>query len=128
MMDLGKIIYAALAGDVGVTAIAGTRIYPGVIPQEIDRPCVSYDIGSLPGVDGTAPVHSTTVNASCFAREKNDAHSLADAVDGKLEGLRGEATGVSLRSLYKASYQEAFDTDLNVYAVLLTYDAVVVLM
>ena len=127
MMDLGKIIYSALTGDSGVTAIAGQRIYPSVIPQEIDRPCISYDIGSLPGIDGTAPIYQPTVNVSCFAREKQDAHDLAAAVDTKLEILRGAVTGVTLKTMWKSSYQEGFDPDLEAYAVLLTYTTIVVL-
>ena len=127
MMDLGKIIYSALAGNAGVTALAGQRIYPDVIPQEIDRPCLSYDIGSLPGIDGTAPLYSTTVNVSCFARDKESTHSLAAAVDTKLENYRGAATGVTLLNMYKSSYQEAFDPDLDCFAVLLTYTANIVL-
>lgn len=126
-MDLGKIIYSALSGDSAVAEIAGQRIYPGVIPQEIDRPCISYDIGSLPGIDGTAPLYSPTVNISCIAREKLDAHSLAAAVDAKLENLRGEVAGVTLKSMWKASYQEAFDPELDAYAVVLTYTTMVVL-
>ena len=127
MMDLGKIVFSKLSGNAGVSALAGSRIYPGTIPLEIDRPCLSYDIGSLPGVDGTAPVYSPTVNVSCFAREKADAHGLAAAVDAVLEGGSGSTTGVALRAMYKSSYQEGYDPDLNCFAVLLTYTAMVVL-
>ena len=127
MMDLGKIIYSALSGDAAVTAIAGLRIYPGVIPQEIDRPCISYEVGSLPGIDGTAPLYSPTVNVSCFAREKSNAQNLAGTVDAKLEGLTGQTTGVQLKSTWKSSYQEGFDPDLDAYAVILTYTTMVVL-
>lgn len=127
MMDLGKLIYGALSGDAAVGALAGLRIYPGVIPQEIDRPAISYEIGSLPGIDGTAPLYSPTVNISCFAREKQDAHSLAAVVDAKLDRYTGQITGVVLKSIWKSSYQEGFDPDLDAYAVVLTYTAMVVL-
>ena len=126
-MDLGKIIFSALSGASAVTAIAGQRIYPGVIPQEIDRPCISYDIGSLPGIDGTAPIYSPTVTVSCFAREKMDAHGLASVVDDALEGLTGQVTGVQLKSTWKSSYQEGFDPDLDAFAVILTYTTMIVL-
>lgn len=127
-MDLGKIFFSALSGDGGVTEIAGQRIYPGVIPQEIDRPCISYDIGSLPGIDGTAPIYSPTVTVSCFAREKTDAHALSSVVDGVLEGLTGQVAGVQLKSTFKSSYQEGFDPDMDVFAVVLTYTTMIVLV
>lgn len=126
-MNLGKIIHAALAGDAGVSALAGGRIYPDVIPQEIERPSIAYEIGSLPGVDGSAPLYAPTVNVSCFAREKNDAHVLSLAVDARLDSSQGVADGVVLKNMYKVSYQEMFDPDLDAYAVVISYTAMVVL-
>ena len=127
MIALGKILYSALSNDAGVAALVDDRIYPNVIPQEIERPCISYEVGSLPGIDGTAPVYSTTVVVSCFAREKSLAHGVATLADAVLSPLRGAADGVELRSMSRSSYQDGFDPDLDAYAVVVTYTAMLVL-
>ena len=126
-MNLGKIIYAALASDSAVSAIAESRIYPDVIPAEIQRPSISYEIGSLPGVEGSAPIYSPVLTISAFARDKALAHSLADAIDAKIEGFSGSTTGVLLKNVWKTSYQEGFDPELEVFAVVLSYTAMIIL-
>lgn len=127
MIALGKIINSALSNNSAVAALVADRIYPDVIPQEIERPSISYEVGSLPGIDGSAPVYGTTVVVSCFAREKTVVHGVAAVVDAVLSDLRGAADGVELRSMSRSSYQDGYDPDLDAYAVVLTYSAMLVL-
>ena len=130
-MNLGKIIFSLLTGDATVTGIIGSgdtaRLYPDVIPQEIDRPSISYDVGSLPGVVGDAPVYFPSVTVSTFARLKEEAAALASAVDAVLNGATGNNAGTWLKSCYKSSYQELFDPEIDAFSVTLTYATVICL-
>lgn len=45
-MRAESVIYTLLTGDTGVTALVGTKIYPGRLPQNTVMPAISYEMVS----------------------------------------------------------------------------------
>lgn len=45
-MRAESVIYALLTGNSGVTALVGTKVYPGRLPQNTVMPAISYELVS----------------------------------------------------------------------------------
>lgn len=83
-MSAEELLFAALTADAGVTALVGTRIYPELVPQEQEPPCVAY---SRAGTEYVMTIHSgvpaaqiATLEIVCMARTQEAANQVADAV------------------------------------------------
>lgn len=90
-MSAETTLYGVLAADAGVTALAGTRIYPLLLPQEPTLPAITYQRIS------TTAVHTRSGNGlafvrlqlDCFAATYAGAKSLAAAVVAAVETVDG---------------------------------------
>ena len=95
-MNLEEGIYTELSTDSGVTAIAGTRGYPLVIPQDASLPAWAYQRISGPRVlahDGPTGLAQARVQFTCTAGSYDEAKSLANAIRGALDGFKGMLGG-----------------------------------
>lgn len=45
-MSVESDVYTAITGDAGMSALIGTRLYPGVIPQQATYPAAAYFVVS----------------------------------------------------------------------------------
>jgi hypothetical protein len=124
-MEALQILYDKLVATSAVTALASTRIYPDVVPDQVDLPAVMIDIVLQPTVDGTAPLQMATVSCSAWAHSEDGAHDLAAACDAVLDGYTGYKAGTWLRSLSRSGRAEVRDIELNFWAVRLDYAAAI---
>ena len=46
-MSAETVLYSTLTGASAVTAIVATRIYPDVVPLEVELPCVAYALSLI---------------------------------------------------------------------------------
>lgn len=82
-MSSETILYSTLTSAVPVTHLVGTRIYPDVVPQDVDVPAIAYlKVGTEP----VTTIHSgiplatfTTLEVWCMAGTRADAESVAAA-------------------------------------------------
>lgn len=82
-MGLESSIYTYLAANGGVGAIAGDRIYPMNIPQDITLPAIAYQRVSgdeLQEHTGTSRLNTGRVQFTCTATTYSEAVSLSEAV------------------------------------------------
>lgn len=87
-MSAETVLYTTLTAAAGVTAIVGSgsaaRVYPDVVPQEIDLPAIAYARAETEYIttvhDGTPLKEKATLAVWCMARTRAAADSLADAV------------------------------------------------
>lgn len=73
----------SLSTDPGVIALVGDKIYPDELPQEQALPAVVYGRVSTEPIYTLNNTHAATrsrLQAVCWARRRNDAETLADAV------------------------------------------------
>lgn len=93
MAELEEAVFAILTGDAGVAALAGDRVYPQVIPQDVALPAVAYARISTMRVKrhGGAGVGRrlarARVQVNCEAVGYGVAKALAGAVVGALDGV-----------------------------------------
>lgn len=90
-------IFALLSADPGVAAIAGTRIYPMVLPDDAAFPAITYQqVGgsSTPTMD-TSGVQKLRLQIDCWSAPLplggtyRQASGLRDAVRRALDGYSG---------------------------------------
>lgn len=100
-MNVAKLVAEHLATVAAVTALAGSRIYWGDAPAVPDqRPLVRVTLiegGRLHSLPYAAP----QVQVSAFARTKEDAEALKEAIIGELRNRGGLMGSVFVVSVYQ---------------------------
>lgn len=124
---IGALVYAALAADVTVAALVGTRIYPEQAPDEADLPLVVYTVKAADGMDGDAPVVRCSVTANCYAATDAAADALGTAVRAVLEEYAGSGGGVRLHLAPPPDYSEFRDPEIALWGRLLTFPGWIVI-
>lgn len=112
-------LYTALTADAAVTAIVGSgsaaRVYPDVVPQEIDLPAVAYaraETEYVTTVHSSVPAgEKVTLAVWCMAEKRSDADALADAAIAA--AAAASFTPISRRADFDAD-NEIWVTELGV--------------
>lgn len=87
--SLHRALYAFLSTYAPLTALIGTRIYPGVAPQETPFPYVTLHelhVGSHYHTEGASGTHDTLVQVDCWALAPLESKKLASLLRLALEG------------------------------------------
>ena len=85
-------LYTFLSTQTNITNIAGSRIYPSVLPQKPVLPAVVFScIGSSPIArqDAKPVLEVARFQLDCYATKQRDAKLLAKAVRDSLESYVG---------------------------------------
>jgi len=123
-------LYAHLAADASVAALAGTRIYPLAIPQHVYNeasklPCLVYQrVGGDQPIDtcGAPDYAGTSVRIDAYARNYGDAAALADAVRAALVNHTGLMGSVHVsRVNLEGNALDLLDVEPGLYRVSRTY-------
>jgi len=120
-MIASDIVYAALTGNAGVTAIAGTRVKPQVVPDKVDLPAVAYAVQVDTPIDGSAPLQRAMITCYCLAHDEAAAQNLAVAVDAVLNGYAATSGSTRLSEFVRNSWDEIRDTEMEVWGRTLVY-------
>ena len=92
MSRLEERIYSALAADAAVSALAGTRVYPVILPQGATFPAVTFSaVGGNPNntLEGQSNLLNTRVQFDSWGQSPATVKSLADAVEAAIAGASG---------------------------------------
>lgn len=120
MAELEAGLYALLAADGTVSGLIGTRIYPAVIPQNIDLPAIAYQLIGAPdryyAHDGAVGLARKRIQISSVADTYAAMKSLAVAVRGALSGYQGTTAAVKIHSSFLVNEFDSFgaENDINV--------------
>lgn len=125
-MKAGDIVYTKLVNTSAVTALVSTRVYPLEVPLSVALPAIHYDVQLAESIDGSAPMQQVQVTVGCLAHTEAAAHGLANVVHTALDGMTRSSGGTWLRSLAALGRTDDYDTDSNVWRVLLVYGASVI--
>ena len=102
MADVGKGVRAVLTADAGVSADAGTRVYPDALPQNATLPAIRYaviDDRSEQHLTGIAGLANATIQIDCYALTRLAANDLGDDVRLALDRYEGTSSGVTIRQV-----------------------------
>jgi hypothetical protein len=86
-------VIALLVNDVGVAALAGSRVYPGVIPQASPLPAIAINVVSAVPVysdDGEDGIEGTRLQVDSYGDTYRSAKLLARAVKAVLSAYQGD--------------------------------------
>jgi hypothetical protein len=107
-MSLETGLYAALAADGTVAGLVGTRIYPGIMPQGVTYPAISYQristvrTNMLSGVDDFTQVR---IQIDCWDDGYSDVKTLANAVVSAIDG----ATALDTQAIQHCHLESMMD-------------------
>ena len=106
-------LYAELAGNAGVSAIVGTRIYPEQRPQNSAVPAITYQrvsVERLQTLTGPVALTNVRVQINCYDNNYSGVKTLSVAVRSALDGVVNSLGGTTIQQ----AWLEGGDTDLGV--------------
>jgi hypothetical protein len=107
-------IFTVLSTSSAVSALAGTRVYPAVLPKDPTLPAVVYKFvgGSNQPTMDTPGKQRARLQLDCFGETYSDAITLRKAVVQTLAGYRSAAFQ---SQVLNATADDGFDQDLLQY-------------
>ena len=114
-MYIGAALYSHLTSDSDVSAIVSTRIYPNVIPQDVDLPALAFQEISRPGAmahDGpygiVFPRFQITAQADTYDEVDDLINKVRIALDG-VTGLWGGTGGVTVEGTFVKDIRDGYE-------------------
>ncbi len=105
-MVIEQAVVKHLEDDAGVAGIVDDRIYPNVIPQDVDLPAIAYQVISRPGLmchDGPSGIAWPRFQITAQANDPDEVIGLINLVrvafDG-FTGLMGGGAGVEIEGSF----------------------------
>jgi hypothetical protein len=116
---IGKLIYNRLSTDGDILAYVGTKIYPDIVPQNVQYPFVVYTIvNSLPVdfKDGQSNLEEITLQVDVYTQNYDDTQELSNLIRNRLDRFVGLVEGVEVQSIkYMSATSQVFNAELSVY-------------
>ena len=116
---IGKLIYSRLSTDGAILAYVGNKIYPDIVPQNVQYPFVVYTItNSIPVdyKDGQSNLEEISLQVDVYTQNYDDTQDLANLIRNRLDRFVGTVEGVEVQSIkYTASDSQVYNAELSVY-------------
>ena len=116
---IGKLIYNRLSTDGEILAYVGSKIYPDIVPQNVQYPFVVYTIvNSLPVdfKDGQSNLEEITLQVDVYTQNYDDTQILSNLIRNRLDRFVGIVEGVEVQSIkYMSATSQVFNAELSVY-------------
>jgi hypothetical protein len=116
---IGKLIYSRLSTDGEILAYVGSKIYPDIVPQNVQYPFVVYTIvNSLPVdfKDGQSNLEEITLQVDVYTQNYDDTQILFNLIRNRLDRFVGTVEGVEVQSIkYMSATSQVFNAELSVY-------------
>lgn len=87
-MTIEQTLYDAIRNDATVSAIAGTKIYPNVVPDNVDAPYISYQLiagTAYNKLDGVPDGEHKLMQVNCMSKSYSQVKAMEDAVKSALD-------------------------------------------
>lgn len=116
---IGKLIYNRLSTDGAILAYVGTKIYPDIVPQNVQYPFLVYTIvNSLPidFKDGQSNLEEITLQIDVYTQNYDDTQDLSNLIRNRLDRFVGIVEDVEVQSIkYMSATSQVFNAELSVY-------------
>ena len=116
---IGKLIYNRLSTEGAILAYVGTKIYPDIVPQNVQYPFVVYTIvNSLPVdfKDGQSNLEEITLQIDVYTQSYDDTQDLSNLIRNRLDRFVGVVEDVEVQSIkYMSATSQVFNAELSVY-------------
>jgi hypothetical protein len=120
-MSAQAIAYALISAAAGVTAIAGARVYPAMLPEGVGLPAAVVRLVSntrVGAIDAAATQHlyRARVQVNALAADFVQAQSLRQAVKAAMKFQRGAIGGVTVSSIVDdVDLSDDYDPELHAH-------------
>jgi hypothetical protein len=125
-VTIGTLLYSALSTNSGITAIASTRIYPLLLPDNNPTlPAITYQRISNTGQDGTSNRKETRYQINCWALKRaggngyQETQQLAAAVKAALEEYYDVSTEPAIAFSRVVNELDDYDDEAKVFRTIL---------
>jgi hypothetical protein len=120
---INKALNYLLKADSTLSSLVGSSIYPIVMPEGTEAPCVVYFRDSLsPVYDKSGDVvDEEEVSVLCFSKDYPESISIIAAVRDALEGVKGDQAGVNILLARVRKGEEGYDVDSDTFFQKLTF-------
>ena len=111
-------LYNQLKNDAGVSALAGTRIYPKQAPQNVATPYIIYHVISdidNQCIEGSVYQSDTRFQVDCWSKKYSEVVAMKDAVKNAIVGFKS-SNSISSMDDYEPQtelYRELIDFKLK---------------
>ncbi len=116
---IGKLIYSRLSTDGEILAYVGSKIYPDIVPQNVQYPFVVYAIvNSLPVdfKDGQSNLEEITLQVDVYTQNYDDTQILSNLIRNRIDRFVGIVEGIEVQSIkYMSATSQVFNAELSVY-------------
>tara|TARA_R110000823_G_scaffold197951_1_gene329031 strand:+ start:585 stop:974 length:390 start_codon:yes stop_codon:yes gene_type:complete len=116
---IGKLIYSRLSTDGDILAYVGSKIYPDIVPQNVQYPFVVYTITNSTPVDykdGQSNLEDITLQIDVYTQNYDDTQDLSNLIRNRLDRFVGIIEGVEVQTIkYMSSDSQVFNAELSVY-------------
>lgn len=123
-MSVGTDIYTKLTGDAGVSALAGTRVYPNQFKQQDTLPAIRYSritSTNFHTMSVDVGIERVRYQFDVIDTTYSGADALKDAVKAALRRWRK----VGIQDTYLISESDIFDEELGLHRVRIDVDIIV---
>lgn len=115
---IGGLVYQLLSTDSGFQAVAGTRIYPDVLPQGAIYPACTYMVVSGAAdyhLGGPSDLADPRLQLDLYGETKAQVVALYRAVMAALSGFSGSVGSppVKIQGIFKAMETDNFAGDME---------------
>lgn len=112
-------LYARATAHAGLTALIGTRVYPGTLPQSTALPAVAYSRisrsrESVMGVD--TDLARARYQLTAFARTPLAAKNVIEQIRACFQRWRGTAAAVVVDDVFISDDRDGYDQTLELHA------------
>lgn len=103
-MSLEADLWTLLTNDAGIAALIDERLYPLLIPQDLDTPALAYQVISAPGIysheTGDVGLVRARVQITAQAATYDLLHALLYAVRAAVTGYRGTVGSTHFQAIF----------------------------
>jgi hypothetical protein len=120
MITFGDSLYAILTGSTGVTYYVDSKIYPLVIPENTELPCITYEIQGQNNYTKIGYVGSDlSVDIFVFSDDYEQLRNIANEVNTTLNFYHGTSESYTILGSLFNSYNETYSD--GAYLIRLNY-------
>lgn len=117
-MEIEQAIYGMLAADAAVSALVGSRIYPGQAPESGGFPVVVYTEASqrvVMSLTGPVNLNSYSMHFDVWGESYSEVKPVYHALRDALSGFSGELGGgsVRVRGIFEETGDDAAESPLH---------------
>lgn len=110
-MTIDQALYEEVSDDAGITAIVGTKVYPGIPPQTAKAPFISFReiaFQRSETLTGVTNLHNARAQIDCWGSTAEEMRSVSEALREALDGFSGPMGDIAL-NVRRCAYDGAND-------------------